>query len=412
MHKILVRLHRWVGLAIALFLVVAGLTGCVLAFYDELDVWTNPSLYRVSPPTEFAQPLDPFQLREEVLRRVPGILINRINLESKPYQASLIYIAPDTVGGTLENDELFVDPYTGEVLGARMWGDITQGRRNLIPFIFVFHESLALGTVGEYLFGIVALLWTLDCFMGLYLTFPIRAARQKKAWLRRWQPAWLIRWRASSYKFNFDLHRAGGLWVWAMLLVLAWSGVSFNLSDEVYNPVMGAVFDMKAQADMKIPDLPQPLLNPPISFRAAVKIGDELLKEQALLQDFNVGGIGGIYYSSEIGGYYYGFSSNFDIRDGFESDLILSAEDGRYLGVFLPKREPAGWQITNWIEGLHRAKIGGMAMKVLIFMMGLVVTMLAVTGIIIWWRKRKSRVLKKLKKQVKIMNSSILNTPR
>ncbi|MFS2114922.1 PepSY domain-containing protein, partial [Herbaspirillum frisingense] len=35
----LVLLHRWNGLALALFLLVASLTGSLLAFEDELDLW-------------------------------------------------------------------------------------------------------------------------------------------------------------------------------------------------------------------------------------------------------------------------------------------------------------------------------------------------------------------------------------
>lgn len=43
---------------------------------------------------------------------------------------------------------------------------------------------------------------------------------------------------AGSFRFNYDLHGASGLWVWAMLFVFAWSGVAFNLESQVYNPVM------------------------------------------------------------------------------------------------------------------------------------------------------------------------------
>ena len=35
------RLHRWAGLCMALFLTVAGLTGTVLVFYEELEHWLN-----------------------------------------------------------------------------------------------------------------------------------------------------------------------------------------------------------------------------------------------------------------------------------------------------------------------------------------------------------------------------------
>ena len=41
-----------------------------------------------------------------------------------------------------------------------------------MPFLYKLHYSLALGEVNSYLFGVVALLWTIDCFVGAYLTFP------------------------------------------------------------------------------------------------------------------------------------------------------------------------------------------------------------------------------------------------
>src|SRR3990170_2373504 len=42
-----VRLHRWVGLAMAGFLIIAGLTGSVIAFNHDLDEWLNPELFTV-----------------------------------------------------------------------------------------------------------------------------------------------------------------------------------------------------------------------------------------------------------------------------------------------------------------------------------------------------------------------------
>ena len=42
-----------------------------------------------------------------------------------------------------------------------------------MPFIYRLHYSLALDTFGSYAFGIVALLWTLDCFVAIWLSFPL-----------------------------------------------------------------------------------------------------------------------------------------------------------------------------------------------------------------------------------------------
>ena len=46
MRRQLVRLHRWFGVATALFLFVAGLTGAIIAWDHELDAALNPSFYQ------------------------------------------------------------------------------------------------------------------------------------------------------------------------------------------------------------------------------------------------------------------------------------------------------------------------------------------------------------------------------
>lgn len=46
--------------------------------------------------------------------------------------------------------------------------------------------------------------------------------------------AWKVRVGGAGHELNVDLHRAGGLWFLAMLLVVAWRAVCFNLP-EVYH---------------------------------------------------------------------------------------------------------------------------------------------------------------------------------
>ena len=44
----MVVLHRWFGLAVALFLFVSGLTGAVISWDHELDAWLNPQLFHAA----------------------------------------------------------------------------------------------------------------------------------------------------------------------------------------------------------------------------------------------------------------------------------------------------------------------------------------------------------------------------
>ena len=103
----------------------------------------------------------------------------------------------------------------------------------------------------------VALVWTLDCFSGFYLTLPARwrtattreadgmaegaPATAGRSWWQRWKPAWGVRWGGGSYKLNYDLHRAFGLWTWGLLFTIAFTAFSLNLYREVFYPLMSTV---------------------------------------------------------------------------------------------------------------------------------------------------------------------------
>lgn len=225
-RPICVLLHRYVGLAIAFFLIIAGLTGSLLAFYNELATIISPRLYHVEPPTPEAQPLDPFTLRERVEALVPGAWVHWAPLHREPGETIAFWVEGPVDPVTkehaeLENDEFFLNPYTGEELGRRKWGDLTQGAKNIMPFLYKLHYSLALpGDWGTWLFGIAALLWTVDSFVGFYLTLPSwrgssasTSTSQGKSFWQRWKPSWQIKWNSTIWRVNFDLHRAFGLWL-------------------------------------------------------------------------------------------------------------------------------------------------------------------------------------------------------
>lgn len=403
-RPLLMRVHRWVGLVLAGFLLLSGLTGALLAWNDELEAAINPQLFRVVPPALDVRPMDPLVLRERVQAAYPQALVTYAPLEVEPGSALVLGLSPPPVAEPasppeLPNDQVFVDPYTGAVLGERKWGDITQGAKTLMSFIYRLHYTLALDVVGSYTFGLIALLWTLDCFIGAYLTFP--AASRKgagktakagggKPWLARWWPSWKVRWGGGNFKLNFDLHRAGGLWVWAMLLVLAWSGVSFNLS-EVYQPVMNVVFKHQLDDSMHV-HLPIPRPTPDIGWLEARRIGQRLMAEQARDKGFAVLSEDALWHEPEHGTYSYSVRSSRDIQDhGGSTTVVFDADTGTLKAVWLPTGEASGDTIRSWITSLHMAALWGTPFKVFITLMGLIVALLSVTGVVIWWKKRQGR---------------------
>lgn len=388
--------HRYIGLFMTVFLVVAGVTGSLLAFYHELDELLNPALYQVQPPSPGAPPLDAFAQREALQRQLPaGLQARRVQLELREGVASLLEAAPAPGTQYQGDDEFFLDPYTGRVLGSRRWGDLSQGLPNLMPFLYRLHYSLALGEVGSTLFGIVALLWTLDCFIGGYLTLPPPRAQGRggaRVWLQRWRPAWLVR-GGQLFSWMFTWHRASGLWVWALLLVFAWSAVGLNLR-AAYEPVMNAAFGSHQTTFERLPRAQPPRLEPGLDWRAAHERGRVLMAAEASQRGFAVLSEQRLVFQPEVGAFRYQVQSSLDVSERYASTVVwFDAQSGQRLGFDAPTGENAGRTLTTWIYQLHFGSVRGLGLpyRILVCALGLAIAGLSITGVWVWWVKRAKR---------------------
>ncbi len=397
-----VLIHRWLGLAMTVFLVIVGLTGSLLAFNSELEQWNNPRLY--SPPRHDLPRLSLAELAVRAEAQEPRARVTGV-VEGEPGWR-WISVEPRINPATgkaypLDFDQVFLDSYSGEELGKRTWGAISQGRINLVSFIYELHYSLALSMAGVWILGIVALAWTIDCFVSLYLTLP---ARRKKAfaplggatgksWWARWSPAWKVRWNAGSYRLNFDLHRAGGLWVWAVLLMFAWSSVYMNLWDTVYTWGTRAVLDYKAPWT-ELAQRPVPLEQPVLGWREAQAVGERLMAEQARAHHFAVQQPLALSLDRAHGVYQYAVRSSLDINDHDRrgmTQLFFDADSGAFKLLLLPTGQYNGNTVTTWLYALHMGNVFGMPYRIFVCALGLVIVLLSVTGVVIWLKKRRAR---------------------
>ena len=405
-----VLVHRYAGLYMAFFLLVAGLTGSILAFSPEINNLLNPP-EKVEP---FAtHRLDEFALKERAESLQPQGQILMMSFNRKVDEAYTALFTPriDLVTQQpfeLTFDRISLNPYTGieiskDKLGDDLW-PIT--RKNFISLIISLHYKLALpDSIGVWLFGIAALIWTIDCFVSAYLTFPISVYRyqtvtefKQRSWLSRWKSSWLVKWRGSALRINFDLHRAGGLWVWLMLLILAWSSVGFNLNEQVYIPVMKTVFNMPDPMALA-PKLDKPIPYPALSWQEAQRIGRENMASQATLKGFNVVREDMLQYTPDYGVFFYIVHTNRDLIEEVGSTwLVLDGATGQYLGLNLPTGQNAGSTLNSWIFALHTAMIWGLPYKIFLSGVGLVIAMLSITGVYIWFKKLRAKRLSKERK--------------
>jgi uncharacterized iron-regulated membrane protein len=395
--------HRWAGLTLALFLAVAGLTGSLLPWIEEIEAATAPALHRVAQPFPGARPMDAQALRAQTLARHPGARIDFLPLTHEADASVRLYAVWQDPAAQPDWDDVFLNPYTGAELGHRRWGEIGQGVKNLMPFVYRLHYSLALGQWGLLAFGLAALIWVVDCVNGFFLTFPVGLARRapgQPSWWQRWRPSWAVRWRSSPYKLTFDLHRAGGLWLWPLLLVFAWSSVSFNLP-QVYRPVMALFGGSDTEARVMEQMLPQPRYAPALDFPAAEAVGRKLARAELVRRGLTerTGGERWLWYVPASGLYVYGLTSSADIgAHGGGTRIAFDGNTGALREVDLPSGGGGANTFTNWIVGLHTAHVFGLWWRMAVTALGLGVTMLSVTGVLIWLRKRSARAGRRLKR--------------
>ncbi|WP_091677511.1 PepSY-associated TM helix domain-containing protein [Methylocapsa palsarum] len=399
----LVILHRWVGVAIALFLIVAGLTGAVISWDHELDGWLNPQLWHVSSRGDF---LSPFELAARIEAADPRGFVTYLPLHAEigTSVSTLVDARVDPATGKLFDlgyNQVFIDPVTGEILGRREWGEIGLDREHLIPFLYKLHFSLCIPEMwgveqwGVWLMGGVALFWIIDCFVGFALTLP-PGPLGGAVWRARWSPAWRIKWTASTYRATFDIHRAFGLWLWALLFILAVSAASLNLNKEVAQPIVNffstftpAPTDLRVARPVDDPIMPR-IPMPEIVARA---------NEETARREFN-SPAGSVGYAQQFGVYSVQFFAPGDEHGAAgvgPMELYFDGEDGRFLGDRIPWRGTAGDLFLQIQFPLHSGRIAGLAGRIVISMMGVVVAALSVTGLVIWWRKLRGRAARAAK---------------
>ena len=133
---ILVVMHRWAGLFLAVFLFISGFTGAIISWDHELDEWLNPHLFEAQGEAQGEEaPLPPLVSADRLEAADPRLLVTWLPLAVEPGHNLGLGIGPrlDPVTGKafeLGFNQIALDPVNGEIRGKRMWGgDFTQPRK-------------------------------------------------------------------------------------------------------------------------------------------------------------------------------------------------------------------------------------------------------------------------------------------
>lgn len=368
----LVLWHRWFGLLAALWLLILALTGSFLVFYAEVDRALNPDLRQVAVRGQTAPVADWVGALETAF---PGKRVDYLMLPEWPGDSATAFIAPERRPGDPEPQDAdfrqtYVDQYTAQVLGDRRFGEAGLDRRRLAQFIYQLHIDMMLGPTMVWVLGLIALLWVLDHIVSAVLAFPTA---------RTWAKSFVVRWRAGGHRRTFDLHRAGGLWLFPVTLVLAVSGIAFNWPEE-----FDAAVDLVADTSPGALDGLAPLAVPDHTPRITVDRAIALAEAQP-----GAGEIRAVSWHPTFGVFYLRLHDPAG-RTGADRAVVIDY-DGRLRADLLTGSARSGDVIRAWMFPLHSGQAFGWPGRIAVFVSGLLLSGLIVTGLMIWAVRQRAR---------------------
>lgn len=202
-------IHLVAGAAAGIVILVMSVTGVLLTYERQIIDWADRG-YRSAPPSPSAARLSVETLVERVLAGQPGAPASSITLQSDP-------AAPATVS-LGRGRSVYVNPYTGEVLG--------EGSKKVRAFfraVTDWHRWLgtkdATRDTARAVTGASNLAFLFLVVSGIYLWVP-------KIWTRRQlrNVLWFRRGLSSKAR-DFNWHNVAGIWAAIPLVLIVFSGV-------------------------------------------------------------------------------------------------------------------------------------------------------------------------------------------
>ncbi|AXI04133.1 PepSY-associated TM helix domain-containing protein [Aquirhabdus parva] len=379
-------LHLSIALVFGVIFVLLGLTGTVIAWLPELDRALNPELLVASQPESGDESTLPFRVTPQRVQQIIDTLSQQPSY-GKPSQLTLPETADDvyvvsykipTEKGTSDlfrsdvTRQVMIDPKTDEIKGERLWGQAGLSKTQLMPTIFYLHRYLLLGITGKTISGITACAFLIMAITGLILWFP-------RAEFSALCAAFRIHYAGSMARLQVSAHRVLGFFAAPVLIVLAFSGLYFNQPDWTL-PVVKRV--MTVSKNDKV-------TNYPVSKEAAMLTVAEAM--QYAQDRYPTARLSRIVLPKKS-------SDPYEIRarqpteiqenDG-ATRIKIDAYSGQILQVRDPLRGTSGDVFLSWMFPLHSGEAFGLLGRVFISLFGLMPLFFAVTGWLMWHRKRK-----------------------
>ena len=217
-RPLIARLHFYAGVLVAPFILVAAVTGGLYALSPTIERFVHADELHVEPSGT------PLPIHDQVAAAAaafPGLTVTGLRPAANGTDSTRVYISDPALDDE-HRRAVFVDPYTGRVLG----DEVTWfGYLPLSTWLDGLHRHLNLGEPGRIYSEIAASWLWVVALGGLYL-WVARAARQR---VRTGRVRLLtVDRRAAGRSRTLNWHGATGVWLLAALLFLSATGITWS----------------------------------------------------------------------------------------------------------------------------------------------------------------------------------------
>jgi uncharacterized iron-regulated membrane protein len=347
MRKLLFNLHLYCALAAAIFVVIIGVTGSIMAFEPELDRLLNPSLFRVTPQ---GAPLPASALFRAAAAAYPGQRIGSIRLPQGPDESAQFGV---------KGKQVFLNPYTGAILGERAGA-------TMLGTIHQLHLRLLMGEAGSNVVTIATCVLLFLVISGIYLWWPLKRVT--------------IATGAGARRFHFDLHNTAGIFSAAFLLILGATGVAVHFDNRLEDFLHQRAGTRRLVRKMTSE---APKSAAPIDVDQAIQTALSAMPgTQALVV---------APPANAKAAYLVALRFPEDLTPGGRSWVTIDQYDGKILSSQNSRTVAAGSRTIIWNRAIHTGDVYGLPTKTLMSLASLMLVVQAITGVYLWWIKLRAR---------------------
>lgn len=367
--------HSWLALPVWFFVLIVCFTGTLAVVSQEIVWLANPDI-RASKPSEDAEPLSFEQVIDAIKREDPKVIVRSISRPDESHFALTVRLTyPD--GRAVA---AYVSPYTGAIQGISPSFDFQQFTRALhgwwlVPFTNGY-------SWGWYLVSLLGLPMLASLVTGLVV--------YKRFWKGFLKPT--LRIRHGARIFWGDFHRLSGIWSIWFIAVISITGTWFliqailgdnqiSISSEPVVPVVA-----REKVPLSAPGVPAPM----IGLDKAIEIATQRipgLEASFVTLPLNA------YSHLQIGG------------RGWYPLMFQTAQlnpyDGEIAVSHMLSDRTALEFVTESMRPLHTGDFGGIWIKLIWAFFGLILSMMVLSGLLIWTKRTALASLNALKRSNK-----------